>query len=95
MKKITERMILSSLEELNKLEKLTDVCENAYASNPESEKAENDFDAAYSAQYDKMVECIDYIVKYSGGQIDSKTARRMVAGDMRTKLVRMLATAIG
>lgn len=95
MKRITERMILLSLAELSKLEKVADVCENEYAKNPESAKAENDFDAAYSAQYEKMIECVDYIVSYSNGAIDAKTARRMIVGDLRTQLIGMLSATVG
>ena len=66
------------LEELTRLEEIANKADAAYEAEPENEEKEKAFDAAYKAEMDAFTTVSELIVKMSSGQIDIKTARKMV-----------------
>lgn len=59
-------------ELINEYYRLSDVCDNAEL---EKEKA---FDKAYKAQFDKYIECANYIVNCTGGKVNFDRAKYLV-----------------
>lgn len=66
------------LEELTRLEEIADKADAEYEAEPENEEKEKTFDAAYKAEMDAFMAVSEIIVKMTGGQIDIKTAKRMI-----------------
>ena len=85
---IMKNTIKKSLEELERLEAVADVADEAYQNNPESEEVENAFDEAYQAEYNAFIIVSNQIAEFAG--IDAKTARAMVQGK-REELKQILA----
>ena len=85
---IMKNTIKKSLEELEILESVADVADEAYQNNAESKEAENAFDEAYQAEYNAFIIVSNQIAEFAG--IDAKIARAMVHGK-REELKKILA----
>lgn len=66
------------LEELTRLEEIANKADAVYEAEPENKEKEKAFDEAYKAEMDVFMAVSEMIVEITGGQIDSKTARKMV-----------------
>lgn len=66
------------LEELTRLEEIADKADAEYEAEPMSEEKEKAFEKAYQAEYNAFAAVSELIVKMAGGQIDIKTAKRMI-----------------
>lgn len=68
-------------ELINEYYRLSDVCDNAeleYEKAPEDTEKEKAFDKAYKAQFDKYIECANYIVNCTGGKVNFDRAKYLV-----------------
>lgn len=57
---------------------LTEKMEKAFENDPMNAKLEEEWDAAYKAEYTAMMELVKEIVKMTNGAIEEKTARTMI-----------------
>jgi len=66
------------LKELTRLEEIAYKADAEYEAEPENKEKEKAFDEAYKAEFIAFMTVSELIVKVSGGQIDIKTARKIV-----------------
>lgn len=66
------------LEELTRLEEIANKADAEYEAEPENEEMEKAFDEAYKEEFAAFMAVSEMIVKMTSGQIDIKTARKMV-----------------
>lgn len=66
------------INEYCELAKICDAAESDYEKNPESIEAEEAFDKAYKKEFDKYIECANYIVNCTGGKVNFDRAKYLV-----------------
>lgn len=66
------------INEYCELARICDATESDYEKNPESVEAEEAFDKAYKKEFDKYIECANYIVNCTRGKIDFNRAKYLV-----------------
>ena len=66
------------INEYCELAKICDAAESDYEKNPESVEAEEAFDKAYKKEFDKYIECANYIVNCTGGKVNFGRAKYLV-----------------
>lgn len=68
-------------ELINEYCRLSEICDDAeldYEKNPEDAKKEKAFDNAYKAQFEKYIECVNYIVNCTAGKVNFDRAKYLV-----------------
>lgn len=78
------------LEELTRLEEITDRADDEMMTDPTNEDKERAFDESYKEEFAAFMAVSDLIVKMTSGQIDEKTARIMVR-TKRNEILNLIA----
>lgn len=84
------KILLEKLQKLGELEDASNKAEEAYTNEPENEELENDFDVAYKAEYEAYINAAKYIEYITGGEIDFKTAKKIIK-TKRSELLSVLS----
>lgn len=78
------------LEELARLEEIANRADDEMMADPTNKEKEDAFDAAYQNEYNAFMAVAELIVEMTSGQIEIKTARKMVR-TKRTEVLSILA----
>lgn len=66
------------IDEYCELVRTCDVIEKEWESNPENAELEKAFDKAYEKEFNKYIECANYIVNCTGGKVNFDRAKYLV-----------------
>lgn len=72
------KILLEKIKKLEQLEKAADEAENRWTKQPENEELESAFDKAYEKEFNKYVECANYIVNCTCGKVNFDRAKYLV-----------------
>lgn len=72
------KILLEKIKKLEHLEKIADEAETRYTEEPENTELESAFDKAYKAEFDKYIECANYIVNCTGGKVSFNRAKYLI-----------------